>query len=563
MSAQGDDRPAAPLTADHQGAGVPARRELEQALRPFLARVRLGHLFAWGWRGLLAALSLAGLVLGLARAFPWYGAGWWAVSAFGLTLAATVVGAWLTRPDLGAAAQAADRLGLAERAVTALELAKSDGELARRQREDALHHLRRLEPSALGLPRSRRWWAPVALSLGAVVLLAAAPNPMATVASRQNQERLEARRQAEKVGRLADQLDAQLAKQGSDADPHLKETLEALKRLQQELRRARNGQEAERALAQAREQLQRQADPSSLASARGLDQLAKSLAAAAMTEPAGKKLEQGLSKEAAEALRQAAAALQSGTSDLTEAERQQLAVRLQQAANAARGNQSLASALRQMAQALSGGQQGSSGSAAASGNGAASAVSGAQAQAVAQALQSLAGAVQAAGSSVSGQATLAALAQQLGQLQGQMLAAASGQAGSGQGQGSGSGGSGAGSGSSNGDGGQGGPAPAGNGGPLGQTNRPGQTGSYERIYAPRLLGGDGQGSMVGGSAGGSGQEDVVNADGSPAVAGELVPYDRVWASYEGLIRDSLERGDLPPAMADVLRQYFSSLEPGQ
>lgn len=576
-----------------------SRRELEQALRPVLARVRLAHVLAWGWRALLAALALAGLVLGLARAFPWAGAGLWALTASGLALAAAALGTWLTLPDLFEAARAADRLGLAERAVTALELGRRgdkpaghEGELVRRQRQDALSHLGRLDPAQVGLPLGRPLWTPVALTLAAVVLLVATPNPMAAVAAQQGRERTEARRQAEAVGRLADQVEAQLAKQGSDADPRLKETLDALKRLQQELRRVRNGQEAERALARAREQLQRQADPSSLASARGLDQLGKALSSAALTEPAGKKLEQGLSREAAEALREAAKAVQSGASNLTDAERQQLAARLQQAANAARGGQGLASSLRQLAQALAAGQQagsnvgqggasagnaGQNGSTGGSTAGSGS-LSGAQAQAVAQGLQNLAGAVQAAGSSISGQATLASLLQQLGQLQGQMLAAASGQgqgsgsgSGSGQGgagqhgsgQGSGSGGSSAGSGSSNGDGGQGGQAPLGNSGPLGQTNRPGETGSYERIYAPQLLGGDSQGSLIGGSPGGPGQEDVVDADETPAVAGDLVPYDRVWADYEDLIRDSLERSDLPPSMAEVLRRYFSSLEPGQ
>ncbi|MGE5590468.1 MAG: hypothetical protein ACM3ZA_07615 [Bacillota bacterium] len=582
--------------------GASFQTQLERALKPVLARVRLRHLTAWLWPSLLLALVASGLVLGLSRAFPWYGASVVAAAAGALILAGALVASWLTRPGLAEAARAADRLGLAERTVTALELADQPGEMARLQQQDALQRLQGLDVGRIPMQAERRRWLPVALVALAVAVLAVMPNAMADLAAQQARERAEARRQAEQVARLVTQLDDQLTRAGDQADPRLKETLEALKRLQQELKRARNGEEAQRALARAREELQKQADPSSLASARGLDQLSKALKSASMTDLAGQQLEKGLTKEAAEALRQAAEAMKAGQARLTEAERKQLAERLQQAANAARGDRSLSSALREMAQSLATGQQG--------------------AAAQAQAMANLAGAVQAAGSAVSGQATLAGLSQQLSQLQGQMLAMAggsggqpgqagqagqpgqggqtgqggqgdqsggsgsgqqgsgsggqsgggsgsgsggsgSGGSGAGSGSGSGSGGSGAGSGSGSGDGGQGPQAPLGGGGSLGTSNRPGQTGTYESIYAPSLLGGDGQGSLIGGTVGQQGPEDVVDASGSPAVAGELVPYDQVWADYESLIRDSLERSDLPPAMSEVLRQYFSSLEPGQ
>ena len=90
---------------------------------------------------------------------------------------------------------------------------------------------------------------------------------------------------------------------------------------------------------------------------------------------------------------------------------------------------------------------------------------------------------------------------------------------------------------------------------------PKNTRDFARIYDPTRLGGDGQGSQLNGQVG-QGQGDVVDTDNSPISAGTLRPYNEVFGTYSEAARNSLDRGDIPPALQGLIKDYFSSLEPG-
>lgn len=85
-------------------------------------------------------------------------------------------------------------------------------------------------------------------------------------------------------------------------------------------------------------------------------------------------------------------------------------------------------------------------------------------------------------------------------------------------------------------------------------------GEYEKIFAPRLAGTDGQSSVVKGERG-SGPETVLETGNLPVSPGLLRPYNEVIADYEQEARQTLDRTPVPPVLKEMVRSYFSSLEP--
>ena len=89
----------------------------------------------------------------------------------------------------------------------------------------------------------------------------------------------------------------------------------------------------------------------------------------------------------------------------------------------------------------------------------------------------------------------------------------------------------------------------------------GERGRDELIYAPRRLGGPL-----------SGEESFLQSDdpNAPIIQGEFaqnpigsasVPYSSVFGSYANAASQALENGYVPLGLRDLIRSYFSSLEP--
>ena len=99
--------------------------------------------------------------------------------------------------------------------------------------------------------------------------------------------------------------------------------------------------------------------------------------------------------------------------------------------------------------------------------------------------------------------------------------------------------------------------------PIPQNNSAGDGGesAYEQIYAPSLLGGTGGDTLGLPSSSGS-DGDVVGTSPTTATDGEsLVPYSEVYAQYEQFNRQAVENGEVPAQFMDIIRNYFSSLQP--
>jgi hypothetical protein len=99
--------------------------------------------------------------------------------------------------------------------------------------------------------------------------------------------------------------------------------------------------------------------------------------------------------------------------------------------------------------------------------------------------------------------------------------------------------------------------------PIQQNNGPGDGGetSYEQIYAPTLLGGEGgpQIDLPGSDNGGEviGQGPVTPGD--PGTS--LVPYSEVYSQYEQIKNQAIENGEIPAQFTQIIKNYFDSLKP--
>ena len=132
-----------------------------------------------------------------------------------------------------------------------------------------------------------------------------------------------------------------------------------------------------------------------------------------------------------------------------------------------------------------------------------------------------------------------------------------GQSQNGQGQGTG-GGSGQGAGTGNGTGGSG---SSGNGTGTGTGTGTGFGQGSRNLTIPEKLEGNETVENDFGKIGeGSGEQQV--APDAPVLKGSVRPYEEVYGQYEQSYRESVERMDLPGYLEDVVKDYFSELNPG-
>jgi hypothetical protein len=100
--------------------------------------------------------------------------------------------------------------------------------------------------------------------------------------------------------------------------------------------------------------------------------------------------------------------------------------------------------------------------------------------------------------------------------------------------------------------------------PPGQNNNPDGQGErdYEPIYAPQRIG-----EMPGGENSilepDSSNSPVVEDNFTENPTGNVtVPYNQVYSSYQNAANQALDSGYIPLGLKDIVRNYFTSLEPG-
>lgn len=213
--------------------------ELMKAMSPAIRRITAGHLLKYGATGLATALGLAALAHAVSFFVPYEGA--WTVSAAAMPLVFVfIVAGWLTRPTAYDAARTVDKLGLQEKATTALELSGRDDAFALLQRCDAIDSLKRFEPKRISVKIPEYFYYIIAFLVLSLVALNILPNPMDTVIERrkQVQEQLE-----DELDKLIEAVDEK-AEEDDLTDEQKQAVLDELKELSDKLRGIRDYKEA-------------------------------------------------------------------------------------------------------------------------------------------------------------------------------------------------------------------------------------------------------------------------------------------------------------------------------
>jgi hypothetical protein len=587
------------------------RDALQQILRGWDRRLRLVQSVTWLPRALMLALAIGILLAVASRLAAWllpqeimFLTG---IALVACSLVALLV-VWLYPRQPLALAQRFDRdFDLRERTSAALELIdgriRTSDELATLQIEDALVSAQAIRARER-LPLQPRWreWGALALLVGALALLLILPNPQAATAAADEA-------QNEAIADAADELREITAEVAADpdlSDEDRQALLEALQAATETLEQPDiTREEALAAISDAESALRDVSD--SLTQEAAAQQAALNAAADALRDVPT------LGEEAAgQLLAEILEAMSDGSAQFGDAGQQSLtADQLDAAANSLQDqNPALAEALRDAVEALRNGDT------------AAAQQALQQAQQAAQAAQDAAQQQGQAGDQLQQNAQQAGQAgQQVGQ-QGQPGAQQPGQnpqaggqpgdeqgdqqggdqpgqggqpgenagqqGGLQQGQGGGDQGSpgqgdqpgqggqpgdvsGEGAGQQGGAGAGAGDEPGGEaqaGGAAGQpdqNNNPDAAGErpYDQVYAPTRLGGDPEGPEISLEPN-AGDMPVQQGDFAENSLGSVsVPYNEVFGDYADAANEALEADYVPLGLRDVVRDYFTGLEPGQ
>lgn len=525
--------------------------DLSHTLNHWTRRLRLQRAIIWSLRGLIIGLALAliAVTYGLFQLILLRN------EFIAVTLALTVITpiiagltAYLWPVQPLQAARHFDRVfRLGERVSTAFELHQthSDNPLATRQLEDAVEIARRIRPKR-DLPIQLRkrefgYAAAIALLIGVIWF--------------RGEGWFEAARQVRAVEQAIAEEAAQIEEtiqqiQANDAltEEQKEELTQLLEQAQQSLQENPSLESSVSTLTSTGEKLQALSSAQAEQMSQALQKAGSELAGqeGSPLQDVGQALAQGNTVNAASELANI------NVNELDASEANQLASQLDQMASSLQStNPQLAQELQNAADALRRGDMTAAG----------------------QALQNASQSMAQAGQQVAMSQTASQTAQQLNQGAGQIMAAGGtgqgqqAQAGQGQqgsnqsgqsGQTPGGTGAGNGSGDSQDQTGQ----EAGNT-PIDQNNGPGDGGeeSYEQIYAPSLMGGEGDNTV---NLPDSGEEGEVIGQGptDPSQPGEsLVPYTEVYAQYDEFNRQAIENGEIPVDFLSIIRNYFDSLQP--
>lgn len=548
--------------------------QLVQVMALWDNRLRLQQTIHWAPRGLVAGLSISLALALVARFFPlfqptmlWFIMGGAALG--GLLVATLLVWLW-RRPPLGMARNFDLIFGLRERMSTAVELSEGylavqSSALARLQIDDAFEVAQQVEP-ATGLPLKfvPREWLAVALVAATVAAAILVPNRQTAILQEQQAVEAAIDEELERLEALRDEVeeDPTLDEQTrEDISEILTQSIESLQQPGVTREEAvEEMAEAEMQLLDLSEQNRNQA----IQSEQALDDVANQLGAERLTEQIGNALDEGDYDTAAELLENL---LDPNGQPLTEAERQLASQQLALSAEQLRdSNPELAESLANAGEEIANGDQQSAQEALSEAaqelaeageqieqNQDASQAAQAAANAMSSGQESVAQAGQEGQEGQEGQD-----GQQPGEGQGGEMAlnpldgGASGQdsvpvsvAGEGTGDGSEQEGS-------------------VSTGLVTTDNQPGQDAEreFESVFAPQRIGGEGGPEVNLPGEGDPGNTPVTEGEATDNPEGEaLVPYSEVYGQYSDAANEALDSEYVPLSMRDLIRAYFSSLNP--
>ena len=492
-----------------------AANGLTAALHSWRRRLWIQQMLRWTQNGLIAGITLACLLLLISRLTPWAAATYWAIGVATASLLCALGTALWYRPSFARSAHVVDtRLALHDRLSTAWEFRNDSAPISVLQRRDALRQLGKHTPgAAISMwPQRNRL-----VTFGAVVIVLALllllPNPMNTLLQQQSAFQSQLASQIATINQIRKEIDNQAsisAQQRAQIDKILREVMN-------KLQQAKNGAQAQQALAQAQAQLNQLRDPQATSKAQASAAASSSLAKSsnANLSAAGKALATGDNKGLDAALQK----LASQVSSMTPAQRAQLAQQIEQSANQALNNPALSSALHQLAKAVADGSPGEISDAINAVKTAAAHDSANQAttSSIDQASQTLQNAANTLASSTDNSNS---------QASGQTQTPGQGQ-NPGQGQAPGQG--------------------QGTNGTGGQNNAGNKQGKNEQVYVPGQVG--------------SGTSTITtNGDNGTVQSGSPVPYSQVIAQYQQMAHDAIDNSSIPPDLKDLIQGYYNSLE---
>ncbi len=524
--------------------------ELRTILKRWMRWYKFRRAVLWGCRGLAvgagAAIAFAAYAILTARVLPQeYLWGVALISLAGL-LIGFLAGLFWPWDELRAARFFDVSFNLKERVSTAVELSAlgnaAPGELRESQLQDALGSMGGVIPRKhlpLRFPRLEILLTLMLLAVSGLGWVYADDIFKLATQKREVAEAIEA--QAAELEALIEEIQQNPALTEEQKDALLDPLLQAL----DEVSNAESLEEAVAALEEAKEDLRSLADPGAEALADNLQQAAEELAqeGGGPLEPFAEHLAEGNYEAAAQELENLDA------ESMEQAERERLAEQLEALADSLEATDpDLAQQLRDAAEAARNGDT----------------------QAAEQALQEAAQAIEEAGQQAAQSEAAEGAAQTLEESE-QALAEAGGQPGVAQGEGQGEqggqegSGSEGGSGGGSGEGGEGEPPPGGEAGtdPISQggpTDGSGES-PFEPI-TPSSLPDDAAGWISVPPSGVQG-ENVVNEGSSDLgnTPGSNVPYTSVLPEYQRAAIEAINSGLIPPQYRDLIRDYFSSLEP--
>jgi len=302
--------------------------ELQQALRPAVKYIRRQHYLYALIRAVLLAMAVSLFLLAYSFIRPWVDVTFYCWLSAGIIIVISMLIAAILRPGIWAAAAMVDRKGLKERLITALEFSEtsSSSNMQRRQKEDALHHLRTFDIASscrLSIPQLEV--KVIAVLTVLLLVLQVMPNPQQEEVKRQIAVREVIKQQEKQVEKLINQL---RKKNAIAPSPKREEAIDLLADLQQRLQSSKKQEQAMRSLASTEEELKKLSLNEADSLERDLSRLSQALKQEEISRRVGEKLAQGDSRE----IEKSFADLADKMERLSGAERQKMASSLNDAA---------------------------------------------------------------------------------------------------------------------------------------------------------------------------------------------------------------------------------------
>lgn len=494
--------------------------------------------------GICLALAI-GVIMGLlSRVVPVYNVYslWTYIAAVILVLA--LFSAFLFLPKQKEMAQLLDSFGLQERITTSLELETEASVYKEFLLKDTVNHLEKLDyKEKISMSPNKNiiiTLIVLLIAFGATLLM---PEPLKEEAQKAHELSVYKKEHQKKVGKSEKEIE----KNAALTEEQKKDLLSKLEVLKQELKKAENPTELQKALEKTAKKLEQKIDASKAAD---LKSMAERLAENKETKALANALKSGNMDEVAKQLEK----LKNKAQSMDSSSRKSLEDTMAKASNAV-GDSELKDGLDSLSNALNDGDENSI-------NKSVDKISGAVKNGLSQ--EKMNEALAKTQSNLQAQQPGDAQAQGQGQGQGTGQSAGQGAGGSGAGNGNGAGsgagggGSGAGSGSGNNDAGV---TPYGQGGIANKTPSGGTEKQYEKVFTPTRLGGQGETSLLTGKNNnnpGNGESKI--SDNTNATLGELKPYNQVVGEYSEKAMESVNNSSIPSGMEDIIKSYFSSLQ---